>query len=101
MVRETFIKESKIKNLLHSIYLWWHDICPLCEKGKKGLRWCGYDVSKDPYCRLCLRKREHLVKEREKFAQAKEDELFGEWQKNFVYDFSLDKIINKQTTLRR
>ena len=36
------------------------------------------------------------MKEREKFAQAKEDELFGEWQKNFVYDFSLDKIINKQ-----
>ena len=39
-----------------------------------------------------MRKQEHLAKEREKFEQAKEDELFGEWQKNFVYDFSLGAI---------
>ena len=96
MVRETFIKESKIKRLLHSIYLWWHDICPLCEKWKKGLSWCGYGFSKDPYCNLCLRKREHLAEERWKEEQAKEDELFEDWEKNFVYDFSLGAKRKKQ-----
>ena len=73
--------KRRMKSLLHSIYLWWHNICPLCEKGKKELSCYGGGVIREPYCNLCLEKKRAFIKTKDgEKKKLKKIRQFEEWK---------------------